>query len=246
MNEVIRILSQRKSERSFSAEPVADEMLDAIIEAGYRAPTTKNGQIVSVVVVRDAAKRSKLAEYSGNQPWVASAPVFLVVICDLTKLEAAGKLSGHPVFIQNCVEGLMIGGVDCGIAVAAMMIAANSFGLGAVPIGGIRNNPQDVVDLLKLPPLTFALVGLCIGHVDKPSLARPRLAINTFRHEEAYNPAPLKTAAAAYDKELLAFWKSHNRSDGNAWSATIGPVYDHNYRPKIRPTLTKQGLSFTD
>jgi len=246
MNEVIRILTQRKSDRSFSAEPVADEMLDVIIEAGYRAPTTKNGQIVSVVVVRDAAKRAKLAEYTGNQPWVASAPVFLVVICDLTKLEAAGRLSGHPVAIQNCVEGLMMGGIDCGIAVAAMMTAANSLGLGTVPIGGIRNNPQEVVDFLNLPPLTFAAVGLCIGHVDKPSPARPRLAIHTFRHEEFYNPAPLKTAAAAYDKELLAFWQSQNRSDSKAWSVTIGPSCDHNIRPKIRPMLTKQGMSFAD
>ena len=246
MNEVIKVLTQRKSDRSFTAEPVADDLLDTIIEAGYRAPTTKNGQIVSVVVVRDAARRAKLSEYTGNQPWVAKAPVFLAVICDLTKLEAAGQLSGNPVGIQNCVEGLMMGGVDCGIAVAAMMTAANALGLGTVPIGGIRNNPQEVVDLLQLPPLTFVPIGLCVGHVDEPSLARPRLAMNTFRHEETYNPAPLKTAAAAYDKELLDFWKAHNRSDGKPWSITIGPSYDHNLRPKIRPMLTKQGMTFQD
>ena len=246
MNDVITTLTQRKSDRSFTDETIPDTILDAVIEAGYKAPTSKNGQHVSVVVVRDAARRAALAEYAGNQPWVAKAPVFLVVVYDMQKIEAACTASGKTMALQHCVEGLMVGGIDCGIALAAMQTAANALGLGTVPIGGIRNNPQEVVDLLRLPLHSFAAVGLCLGYVGKPSLVRPRLPISTFRHDEVYNPAPLREAVAPYDKELLEFWALHGRKEGKNWSESIAPSYSHNERPKLRPMLTKQGMTFQD
>ena len=246
MNETVMLLTARKSERSFKDAPVPDNMLDAVIEAGYRAPTTKNIQDVSVIVVRDHARKAKLAEYAGNQVWVAQAPIFLVLVADLRKAAEASREANRVCMLQDCVEGLIVSGQDCGIAFCAMQTAANSLGLGVVPIGGIRNNPPEVVDLLELPPLTFPMLGMCIGYVNKPSRARPRLPMDTFRHDERYNPASLPRAVKQYDETLRAFWRAVGRPDGKSWSETLGQTYDHNSRPKIRPTLTMQGLSFMD
>lgn len=246
MNETLTLLMERKSDRSFTDEAVAGADLDAVINAGHQAPTSCNGQHVSVIVVRDAAKRAKIAEYAGNQPWIAKAPVFLAVVYDLYKLGKGVVRSGKTQKVQDYVEGLVMGGLDCGIAAAHMAIAAASLNLGTVTIGGIRNNPAGMIELLGLPELTFVPVGLCVGHVKTPGLKRPRMAVGTFRHEETYSTAGLDEAIAGYDKELLAFWQEHARKDGQSWSDSIGPRFCRNERPDVGPVLAKQGMRFSE
>ena len=246
MNETLRLLSTRKSDRSFTDDPVAEEHLDAIIRAGHKAPSSCNGQHVSVVVVRDAAKRARLAELAGKQSWVAKAPVFLAVVCDLYKLGKGVERAGSKIKVQDCIEGAIVGSLDAGIAMAHMALAANSLGLGTVPIGGIRNNPGDVIDLLGLPPLTYVSVGLCIGHINKPTLGRPRMDIAAFRHDETYKAGVLDDAITAYDEELLAFWQNQGRTDGQSWSASIAPRFNQVERPLLRPVFAKQGMPFEE
>ena len=50
---------------------------------------------------------------------------------------------------------------------ATLMTAARAFGLGVVPIGGIRRDPQAMIDLLRLPPNTFPVDGVVLGYVDR-------------------------------------------------------------------------------
>lgn len=246
MNETVRLLHTRKSDRSFTDEAISDDHLDQILRAGHRAPTSCNGQHVSVVVVRDAAKRARLAELAGGQSWVAKAPVFLAVVCDLYKLGKGVERAGRAMKVQDCIEGAIVSSLDGGIAMAHMAVAANSLGLGVVPIGGIRNNPGDVIELLGLPPLTYVTVGLCIGHVAKPGLARPRMAMATFRHEETYHTEGLEDAITAYDVELAAFWREHGRKDGQSWSESIAPRFDRVERPLLRPVFAAQGMPFEE
>ena len=55
MNEVLKVLKERRSIRAFRPEPLKKEDLDAIVEAGLYAPSAKNLQSTKLVVVRDAA-----------------------------------------------------------------------------------------------------------------------------------------------------------------------------------------------
>jgi len=47
MSSLIDIFTSHKSDRSFTDLPVADAVLDRIISAAYRAPTSVNSQQVS-------------------------------------------------------------------------------------------------------------------------------------------------------------------------------------------------------
>lgn len=246
MNETLSLLTTRKSERSFTDEAVSDADINAILSAGHHAPTSCNGQHVSVIVVRDAAKRARLAECAGGQPWIAKAPLFLAVVYDLYKLNKGVARSGNTQKIQDYVEGMIMGGLDCGIAVAAMATAAASLRLGTVPIGGIRNQPAEVIDLLGLPKLTFVPVGLCVGHIKTPGLKRPKMTMSTFRHDETYSETGLDEAIATYDRELADFWRENGRSGGQSWSESIGPRFCQNERPLLRPTLARQGMPFSE
>ena len=60
------------------------------------------------------------------------------------------------------VEQLMIGAIDGALMAQNALLAAQSLGLGGVYIGGIRNNPAEVSEVLGLPHQVIPLFGLCL------------------------------------------------------------------------------------
>lgn len=242
MNDTIKLMHAHQSCRNYTDQPVSDEMLDDIIRAAWRGPTSINAQEISLVVVKDAAKRARISELAGGQAWIAQAPVFITIVIDFNKTRIGVEKAGQTQVIQESMEGFGVAAVDAGITLGLLMTAARSLGLGIVPIGGIRRNPQAMIDLLELPKLTFPLVGLCIGHIANDAPLKPRLDINTFRHDERYNAGGYAAAIDAYDETLMAYWQQLGRSDGLPWSQNLGNVIKQVYFPDVRPVAAKQGL----
>jgi FMN reductase [NAD(P)H] len=242
LNETITLLQTHRSTRSYTSQPVSDQMLDEIIHAAWRSPSSINAQEISVVVVQDAARRASIAGIAGGQPWIAQAPVFIVIIVDFNKTRIGTEKAGQKQIIQESMEGFGVAAVDAGIVLGNLMTAARAQGLGVVPIGGIRRDPQALIDLLKLPPLTFPLVGICMGHpaVDMP--LKPRMNISTFRHDEYYADGGYPAAIDAYDDEIMKYWQQLGRNDGLPWSTNVGNVFKFLYFPEVRPVAAKQGL----
>jgi FMN reductase [NAD(P)H] len=238
----MKLLTTHRSDRSFTDQPISDSDLDQIIEAGYRSPTSNNSQTVSVVVVKDQKARERLAAIAGGQTHVAKAPVFIAVVIDYHKTEIGLELAGKKQQSHLSLEGTLVGATDAGIALQSMNVAANSLGLGAVAIGGIRRNSLEVIKLLGLPLHTFPLVGLAVGHIDKPAVQRPRLPLSTFRHNERYSSEGLQESIAQYNQTLLDHWKKVGRNDGLSWSESVGSYFDHNYRPEVSSVFKLQDL----
>ncbi|TNC98457.1 MAG: nfsA [Gallionellaceae bacterium] len=242
MNETIEIQHSHRSTRSYKTDPVSDEMLTAIIEAGHRAPSSMNAQEISVIVVRDAERKAKIAELAGGQTWIAQAPVFIAIVADYNKTDIGVRKAGQTQVIHESMEGLLVAGIDAGLVLANMMVAARSLGLGIVPIGSIRRSPQAMVDLLGLPPLTFPLVGMCLGHIEKDAPLKPRMDANTFRHEERYDANGYAAAIDSYDETILEYWKQLGRTDGITWSQNLGNNLKQVYYPQVKPVAAMQGL----
>ena len=70
MNAVMKSLLSHRSIRSYQDRPV------------QAAPTWVNVQLVSVIAIKDAERRSHLSVLCGNQKHIAEAPVFLVFGAD--------------------------------------------------------------------------------------------------------------------------------------------------------------------
>ena len=242
MNETIRLLQAHLSSRSYKAGAIPEEILDTAIESARRAPTSTNSHEISLVVVRNAASRARIAEIAGGQPWIAQAPVFIAVIPDFYKTGLGVKKAGGVQVFQRSLEGILAAVSDAGIAMATIMTAARALGLGVVPIGGIRRDPQAMIDLLKLPPNTFPVDGVVLGYVDQGSLQKPRMAIESFCHEETYNPELLKPAIDAYDLTLPKYWLKIGRADGLSWSANIAQHYG-TFSRLIKAVAQKQGFT---
>ena len=242
MNETVRLLQAHHSSRSYKTDPIPEDILEAIVESARRAPTSTNSHEISLVVVRNADSRARIAEIAGGQLWIAQAPVFIAVVVDLYKTGLGVEKAGGVQVFQRSLEGIFATVSDAGIAMATIMTAARASGLGVVPIGGIRRDPQAMIDLLGLPPNTFPVDGVVLGYVAEESPQKPRMSIESFRHDEKYHPEVLKPAIDAYDRTLQEYWQRIGRTDGLSWSANMAQHYS-TFSRLIKSVAQKQGFT---
>lgn len=242
MNDVINTFVTHRSERSYLDKTIPEDILTNIIESAYHAPTSVHSQQISLIVTRDKATKEKLAALCGGQPWIAQAPVFITFVIDLHKSAEGIKLTGEQQIAHESIESIVSGSLDAGIALGTAMAAARAQGLGIVPIGGLRRDPQAVAELLNLPPLTFPVNGLVLGYVDEPAELKPRLPMATFRHEERYSSENLLENIQAHNQQLTDHWQAIGRDGGEDWSHTVANYYKNIYFPAVRPALLKQGF----
>lgn len=241
-NQTLETLLDHRSYRDYTDQPVSHADLEAIVACAHRAPSSVNGQHVSMVVVRDQNCRAAIAELSGGQPWIAQAPVFLCVVIDFAKTDTAARHAGIKQVLHESLEGFAVGCVDAGIALASAMTAARSLGLGTVPIGGIRANPAKLIELLGLPHLTFPIVGCSIGHFASRPQQKPRLPIHSFRHDETWHGVLNAAIIDSYDAELAGYWREIGRPDGQIWSKGTASRYAKVYHPDTKPVAASQGF----
>ncbi|RKJ07011.1 NADPH-dependent oxidoreductase, partial [Butyricicoccus sp. 1XD8-22] len=145
MNEVIKLLGNHRSIREYdTSRDISEEQIEIIMKSAMAAPNWTNGQQVSIIAVRNSEKKAELAKAAGNQKWVEEALVFLVFCIDFYRAKLASEKNGKEFRIVDDIEAIIVGSTDVGIALGTTVAAAESMGIGIVPIGGIRKNPQDV------------------------------------------------------------------------------------------------------
>ena len=239
MNQVIELLKSHRSIRKFKDEPVTAEQLEQILLAGQAGSTSSFLQATSVIRITDSEKREKLMEFSGGQKWVGQAPEFLVWCADFNRHKTIA-----PEAKLGFAEQLLIGAVDTAIMAENALVAAESMGLGGLFVGGIRNNPQGVVDLLELPQQVIPLFGMCIGVPDQDPTIRPRLPLSLVLHENSYNTDLNREVLAEYDQRVHDYYEE--RMGANkvmTWSEQISATVSKEARPFMKAFLEKQGFA---
>jgi nitroreductase len=109
---MIELLRKRRSIRKFTAEKIAPEAIETIIEAALRAPSSRGINPWEFVLVDDPALREQLskAKQHGSE-FLKNAPMAIVVCADSTTSD---------VWIE-----------DCSIAAIIIQLTALSLGLGS-------------------------------------------------------------------------------------------------------------------
>lgn len=218
---VIDHLLSHRTVRHHLPDPVTDAQLTAIVAAAQSASSSSNLQPWSVIAVRDAATRARLAELAGQQAHVAHAPLLLVWLADLARLEGVA----HDVGLTN--EGLdylemaLVGSIDAALAAQNAMAAAESLGLSGCFIGGMRNQPEAVAEVLGLPPRVFAVFGMTLGKEDpaRPAAIKPRLPQPAVLHHERYRPVAEQQAdVVRYNEAMAAFYTEQQMAVRGTWA----------------------------
>jgi FMN reductase [NAD(P)H] len=241
VNHTIATIKNHRSIRNYLDKDIPDEMLKEILESAKSMPTSINGQQISIIVIKDKCKKEKIAEWTGGQPWIAQAPVFLVFVADFYKAYIACEKNDEREIIHESIEGTLVGSFDAGLAMGAAIISAESLGLGIVPIGAVRRKPQEMIDLLGLPEYTYPLVGLVIGYPADASAQKPRFPLETLVHVEHYQKDGIRSAIDEYDTAMSKYYSERGDKDTN-WSKQVANAYKQVYFPEVYPTIKRQGF----
>lgn len=241
MNETIKTILNHRSVRSYKPDPIQDNQLDLILQSTQMAPSSINGQQMSIIVIKDQNRKEQLAKLSGNQRFIAEAPVFLVFCSDFYRAHLACEKNGTTLKVTDSLESTLIGSIDVGLAMQNAINAAESLGLGTVPIGSIRNHPEEVSRLLGLPEFVFPMCGLVIGRPNDIPNRKPRLPRKAVIFEEQYDPN-IRELIDQYDETMRQYMldRTKGESDRN-WSVNIAQKYGQSSTRDIRPAMAKKG-----
>lgn len=202
LDELLRIV-EHTSHRKYTEAPVDPELLRLLFACAFSAPSKSDLQQADVVHVADRAKVSAIAGLIPDMPWIAEAPVVLVLCGNNRRLRQIGEWRAKP-FANDHLDHFMNAAVDAGIVMTTLIRAAEAVGLGACPISGIRNKPNEVSELLSLPDWVFPVAGLTLGFPATAGRITPRLSLETTVHVDRYDDSKVREDIAAYDQRRHA------------------------------------------
>lgn len=176
--DCLQAIRQRRSVRRYKDEPIAQAQLDAVLEAARCAPSWKNQQPWTYIVLHDRAQIQALGRATGGNPKgnaYENADYFLVVCADPEK---SGCREGKPYYM-----------VDVGITLTQVTLAAAAQGLGTCWVGAF---PEQPVKQLLGVPYNIRVVALTpLGVPDEAPEPRPRKPKNQLAYAERWG-APLE------------------------------------------------------
>jgi nitroreductase len=156
MMEFSELIQKRYSVRGYKADPVEEEKLQQVLEAARRAPTGGNRQQFQLVVIHTEGREEELGRIYGRE-WFVQAPV---VICACrTSVESTPGRPGYS-------------GVNIGIVMDHLILAATELGLGTCWIGAFDRAATR--EVLGLPDDVDPVVFTTLGYPDAPPRARER------------------------------------------------------------------------
>jgi nitroreductase/FMN reductase [NAD(P)H] len=214
LDQIARMASRRVTRRYLERE-VDAQLLRLLCACALSAPTKSDLQQADIVIVADAQKRRVIADLIPDQPFIRTAPAFLVFLANGRRLPAIAKLRGKP-FPNDHLDLFFNATVDAAIALAAFVYAADAVGLGTCPISVIRDHSARVSELLALPDRVIPVAGLCVGWPAEPGHLSPRLPLACTVHTDRYDEGDLAARIDAYDRRRAAI-HPHRERDPARW-----------------------------
>lgn len=183
MNETLKTIHHRRSIRSYTADQISDEDLQAILDAAIYAPNARNMQKWHFTVIQDKAFIDRMvATIRENMPATGN-PMFI---------ERAKDPAYHTFYHAPTV--VMISGdktnnhigVDAGCAAQNMALAADSLNIGSCVIASsallfIGDSADAYKKELGFPEGYDHVLCVALGYLDGPAPEAPA------RNKEVFN-----------------------------------------------------------
>lgn len=180
------ILNKHRTVRKFQNKEIPDTLLNSIIYAGTRASTTGNMQLYSVVVSETQDERNSLIPLHFNQPVAKSAPLLLTFVADFNRFSKWCKINEAIPGYDNFLS-FITASIDALLCAQNVCIAAENNGLGICYLGTTVYNAKEIIDVLKLPELTFPITTVAIGYPDEVPELTDRIPLEGIIHKGKYS-----------------------------------------------------------
>jgi nitroreductase len=155
---------------AFRPDPIPDEHLRRIVEAGMAAPTGRNAQVCEFVIVNDPDTLQRIGEIGNSVP-LCTAPAMIVLMVD-----RQGEAGGSEFYLE-----------DYACATTQMLLATTALGYAGGWVDGMFRDPakrEPVCDLLGIPDDRLMIVIVPVG---VPAEEGPRRAKKPFAQRASWN-----------------------------------------------------------
>ncbi|NLQ17438.1 oxygen-insensitive NADPH nitroreductase [Marinomonas sp. M1K-6] len=242
MNPILQAQNNHKSIRQYTEQAIDPVLLQQLIQSAQGAASSSFIQAYSLVQVTIPENRHQIATLAGGQKWVESAAEFFVICADLTRVEYCSLEQGLGELEGN-TEHFIAATTDATFFAQNLMLGAESVGLGAVFIGGIRNDPAQVAELLNLPNQVYPIFGLCLGYPDAEPDLKPRLPVDVILHKDSYDSSRCASDVNAYDAQMQAYYQSRgDNQKASNWSEQTAAAVQKKKREHMLGFLQQQGF----
>ena len=170
----IDVLLNHRTIREFKSSPMPPQQLSILLDIAKRTATSMGMQSFSIIRIVNPELKAAIAEVC-NQEYVARVPELFIFIVDAYRNSRIAREQGVTSDSERDSDRFFQGWMDAAIAAQNMVAAAELGGFGTVYFGSILNNVPKMIELLKLPELTFPVVGLGIGVPNQKPQLKPRM-----------------------------------------------------------------------
>ena len=160
----LEIIRTRRSYRSYQLEQITDEQLNAVLEAGTYAPTSRGLQSPFIVAIQNEELKARLAKMNAEIMGVTTNPYY-----------------DAPTYVLVFVPSDAPNGIqDASLVMEIMMLAAHAQGLGSCWIHREREmfateEGKELMQQWGLPEGLVGIAALALGYPNgEPSPAKPR------------------------------------------------------------------------
>ena len=157
---VFNAILERRSIRHFLDAPVDRELILTALKAASWAPSGLNNQPWRFAIVWDQALKEALGGLTRYSATIKSAAVLVPIFLDK---EASYDYTKDCQAVGACAQNLLL--------------ALYSMDLGAVWIGEILKNKEQVVKILKLPERLELMAVVAVGHPARENQSSHRRAV---------------------------------------------------------------------
>lgn len=247
MNTVIETIMNHRSIRKFEEKLLSEEQIRTIVESAQAASTSSFIQAYSIIGVKDSDKKKKLAEIVGNQAYVAENGHFFVFCGDLHRHQVISQIEEKDLSTSlESTEKFMVATIDAALAAQNAVLAAESMGLGACYIGGLRNNLDEVCQLLHIPKFVIPLFGIAVGYPAQMPDKKPRLPFEHIYHEDEYKQDEdlFKQELVTYNQTISDYYQARtNGKRSDTWTGQMANMLENPKRMYMKDFVKGQGLN---
>ena len=165
--DVYQCIRSRRTVRDYKPDPIPQDLVRKILQAGRWAPSSSNTQKWYFIVIQDRETLAALGKIATHGPFIGQAPLAIAVVMDDAPRPQ----------------------LDAGRALQQMELMAWSEGVGMCFVGVREDNQQKAVkELLRIPEPMELITILPFGYrADAPkATGTPRKAIEEIVHWERF------------------------------------------------------------
>jgi len=148
--DVLNVIKDRRSVRSFLDKDIDIETVLKIIEAGSYAPSGHNNQPWSFAIVKDKAFKEEVSHLTAYKKIISNANVLIVAFLDK---EHSYDRDKDLMALGACIQN--------------MMLYAHSIGLGSVWLGEILKNKEKLRQMLEVSSEKEVMAVIALGYPAK-------------------------------------------------------------------------------